>query len=138
MFDLTQVLCPNFSLFLLDFQEILHWKNNKKSLVCLLGCLQCTDNWSYENFWGKVNLHASVYGNLILKFILYLMSRIQEILHKRSCQKLGGRSEEHTLYCYSSRTYMYTTGLFKPRLWQITLPVIVYSVSEWRVVSSIP
>ena len=51
---------------------------------------------------GKVNLHASVYGSLISKFIIYLMSRIQQILHKRSCQRLGG-SEEHTLYHYSSR-----------------------------------
>ena len=51
---------------------------------------------------GKVNLHASVYGSLISKFIIYLMSRIQQILNKSSCQRLGG-SEEHTLYHYSSR-----------------------------------
>ena len=31
-------------------------------------------------FGGEANLHASVYGSLISKFILYLMSRIQEIL----------------------------------------------------------
>ena len=41
-------------------------------------------------FGGEANLHASVYGSLISKFILYLMSRIQEILHKSSCQRLWG------------------------------------------------
>ena len=73
------------------------------------------------------------FTKFLLKFILYLMSRIQEILHKRSCQKLGGRSEEHTLYCYSSRTYMYTTGLFKPRLWHLAC----YCIFCFRVKSCI-